>query len=168
MSTNHHTDIISGAPATAATFNDPLGELDTAITHTNSEYYGTSIDTLTMTTSGTDYPFTSFEIAFTPAYSGQVFLVMWQAGNVRVDTAGTLTLWVSIVDGSNNYVFEGFLMGRDTIAAANDYTSMSAVRAWTASSDDVGETRKAKVYARFDSDGAVLTLGRRFIGVVTH
>jgi len=37
MSTNHHTPISIGAAANAATFNNPNGELDAAITTTNTD-----------------------------------------------------------------------------------------------------------------------------------
>jgi len=46
MTTNHHTDITTGAAANAETVNSPLGELDQAITDIDFTYSAVSTEYL--------------------------------------------------------------------------------------------------------------------------
>lgn len=168
MSTNHHTDITTGAAATAATFNNPLAELDAAIDHSNDEYYDSGLTTTTITTHDVFYPVTGWEVAFVPAYSGQVFLVHYSIGNFYADLAGTFTARVHIVDGSSSYVYDTFLQGRQETTGTYEYHSVSGARLWTAAYGDVGVTRKAKLYVSHTTDGGKVTAGAGHIGVSVH
>lgn len=168
MATNHHTDIAAGAAATAATFNAPLGQLDAKLTHTNSEYSRTTDATTTVTTASTWYAVTSWEVSFTPAYSGQVFLVTYVVANFFADKACEWLGKISIVDGTNTNVVDEFMKGRHESTTTNYVHSISGARLWTAAAGDVGATRKAKLYVSATVNTTVVTTGDGHVSVSTH
>lgn len=157
MTTNYHTDVANGAAANAATVNAPLGQIDAKLNPTVGSYSDTSDQSVTVTTAGTFYAMGGpIEVSFTPAFSGQVFEILFFSGVVYSNTAGRVLLNVRIVDGANATVLDQFIQGASTGATTSSSgVSVSGSRCWTAGAGDVGVTRKAKVYATHTVNGSV-------------
>ncbi|MFN8631184.1 MAG: hypothetical protein U0838_12975 [Chloroflexota bacterium] len=157
MTTNYHTDVANGAAANAATVNAPLGQIDAKLNPTVGSYSDTSDQSVTVTTAGTFYAMGGpIEVSFTPAFSGQVFEILFFSGVVYSNTAGRVLLNVRIVDGANATVLDQFHPGR--VDGRHDvvvWRVRLASRCWTAGAGDVGVTRKAKVYATHTVNGSV-------------
>jgi len=159
VSTRYHTDIASGAGATAANLNAPLGQLDAALNPTYSEYAGTPPGT-TVTAAGTFYAVAGAEVPFTPAYAGQVFQIGFASGMTFAGAAGATQLVLRITDGSNATVVDYFLVGRTSAATTSPASATCAgSRSWVAAAGDVGATRKAKLYATHSVNGTVVSCG---------
>lgn len=168
MSANHHTDISAGAAASAATINAPLGQLDAKLTHAVTEYADATNGTTTVTTNGTYYAVSSFEISFTPAYAGQVFLIAAVCGRIYPNTAGDTTWVVRIVDSTNTTIVDNFIRSATTHGTTSTYLAVSGTRAWTAGAGDVGVTRKAKVYVTHTVNGTVVNMAYKSLQAITH
>jgi len=169
VSANHHTDIATGAAASAATINAPMRQIDAKLTHAVLEYNNDSSTATTVTTSGTFYAVSGHEVSFTPAYTGQVFLVHLSLGYVYGSATGASDLNLRVVDGSNVTITDNFLRLRtDAATGAGASKALSASRAFTAAAGDVGVTRKVKLYVTHSSNGTVVTDLYAHILVVTH
>ena len=169
MSTNHHTAIAANASAVNTTYNTPLGALDAKLTHTVTQYVDETGVSTTITTNGTYYAVTGYEVSFTPAYSGQVFLVSFMAGLAYANTAGSTALNLRITDGANATVTDTFIFGRTAASTTSTAAQcVSGMRAFTAGAGDVGVTRKAKLYATHGVNGAIVSVNMGRILVVTH
>lgn len=168
MTTRKHTDISAGAAATAATINAPLGQLDAALNPTVLEFAAASDNSTTVTTAGTYYAEDApAEVAFTPAFTGQVFMVAFACGRIYAGTAGTTTYDCRITDGAGASVVGSFIAG-STQAVSTAYANVGGVRFWTAGAGDVGQTRKAKLYLAHTVNATVIHTAYTHIQVVAH
>ena len=167
MSTNLHTAIAHGAAATHDTINAPLAQLDAKINPTVAEYEDTSSAAQTVTTGGTFYAVTSFEVSFTPAYTGQVFTLHLIIGTA-FSAAGVIEVNMRVTDSGGTTVRDDLIRARASVGSSSDRVHFSGSRAWTAGAGDVGATRKAKVYMTHDVNGTSVTLGRKIVQAVSH
>lgn len=168
MTANLHTDIAAGAAATAAVLNAPLGQLDAHINPTvvpASDVAGTNT---TVTTAGTYYAPASYEVSFTPSYTGQVFLIAVDISHLYSGTAGTTTAIVRITDSVNATVVDYF--GRAATSATTFSTAgqLHVTRAWTAGAGDVGVVRKAKVYVTHTVNASVVSCQYSSVQAISH
>jgi hypothetical protein len=168
VTTNYHTDIAAGAAATAATLNAPLGQLDAQLNHDVSSYADTADGTTTVTTAGTFYAVTSYEVSFTPAYSGQVFTIAFVCGQFWPGTAGNTIANVRITDSASTTIVDYYLVGYNQAAGTGSYIGVSGTRAWTAGAGDVGVVRKAKVYVTHGVNGTVVHMAYRSLQAISH
>lgn len=167
MSTRHHTAIASGAAASAATINTPLGALDAAMTPDVTGYASSANIATTVTTAGTYYAVTGEEVSFTPAYDGQVFLVSAVMGYCYTGTAGTATYNLRITDGASATIVDAHIIGRSTATTSAAGACISGLRTWTAAAGDVGVTRKAKLYVTHTVNGSVVNVTQSSLQAIT-
>jgi hypothetical protein len=169
VSVNHHTDVSAGAAATAATLNAPLGQLDAKLTHAVTEYASTADTSTTVTTANTFYAVASLEVSFTPAYTGQVFMIALVVGGAYAGTAGASTYNLRITDGASATIVDEFIKCKtDAATASTAANAISGVRAWTAGAGDVGVTRKAKMYVTHNVNAAAVHTWAVSLQAVTH
>jgi hypothetical protein len=167
VTSDHYTAWVATDAVDATTFNAKFAELDAAITGDASEYAGGTEQNTTVTTNGTWYAVASTEIAFTPAFTGQLFEVSLTLGSIRSDTTGLVSYKLRIVDGADATVDDSWIVLYNTLTAG-DYASGGGSRTWTAGAGDVGASRKAKLYTTHSVNASVNKAGWRVVAVRTH
>jgi hypothetical protein len=168
MTTHSHTAVTAGAAATAATINAPLAQLDAALNPTVAAFSAEADNSTTVTTASTYYAEDApAEVAFTPAYAGQVFEISLVIGRLYAGTAGITTWNLRVTDGAGATVFDSLIKGQ-THGVSSDYGSAAGTRCWTAGAGDVGVARKAKVYLTHTVNATVVHTAYVSIDVVAH
>jgi len=150
MTTNHHTDISTGAAANAATFNSPLGELDGVIGDIAASVCqgrltlttGTPVTTSNVTAAGTLY--------FTPYAGNQVGLYDGSAWELHEFTERSLSL--SGFTADKNY---------DIFLYDNSGTLTLSATAWT--NDTTRATALTTQDGIYVKSGAT---GYRYLGTI--